>query len=171
MRKVLPSLETITSDTPLRLSIAAALAYPDGSMTSSGLRREAARGRLTLERTAGRDYVTLGSIDRMRELCRVEAKGHACGLSQLGAMGIPVALPPRSPARIRWLTRSEAARLLWTAWRLRQRQNGEITARATAQHVARFILVALYTGTRAGAICGAAFKPTVGRGWVDHVSY
>ena len=80
---------------------------------------------------------------------------------------IPVALPPRSPARIRWLTRSEAARLLWTAWRLRQRQNGEITARATAQHVARFILVALYTGTRAGAICGAALKPTVGRGWVD----
>lgn len=29
-------------NTPLRLTIAAALAYPDGSMTASGLRREAA---------------------------------------------------------------------------------------------------------------------------------
>jgi integrase len=27
--------------------------------------------------------------------------------------------------------------------------------------------VAIYTGTRAGAICGAAFKPSEGRGWVD----
>jgi integrase len=33
--------------------------------------------------------------------------------------------------------------------------------------VARFILVGLYTGTRAGAICGAALLPTVGRGYVD----
>jgi hypothetical protein len=28
-------------DTPLRLAVAAVLAYPDGSMTASGLRREA----------------------------------------------------------------------------------------------------------------------------------
>jgi hypothetical protein len=32
----------------LRLSMAAALAFPDGSMTASGLRREAARGRLVI---------------------------------------------------------------------------------------------------------------------------
>jgi integrase len=79
----------------------------------------------------------------------------------------PVVLPDRSEGRDRWLTRSEAARLLWTAWRLRQPQHGHITERATAQHIARFVLVALYTGTRAGAICGAALEPTVGRGWVD----
>ena len=30
-----------------------------------------------------------------------------------------------------------------------------------------FILVALYTGTRAGAVCGAALAPTEGHGWID----
>jgi integrase len=33
--------------------------------------------------------------------------------------------------------------------------------------VARFILVALYTGSRAGAICRAAFHPGPGRAWID----
>jgi integrase len=79
----------------------------------------------------------------------------------------PVVLPERGQARGRWLTRSEAARLLWAAWRLRQHWRGKPSDRATAQHVARFILVGLYTGTRAGAICGAALMPTVGRGYVD----
>ena len=79
----------------------------------------------------------------------------------------PVALPDRGQARERWLTRNEAARLLWAAWRLRQRWRDRPSDRTTAQHVARFILVGLYTGTRAGAICGAALLPTIGRGYVD----
>ena len=79
----------------------------------------------------------------------------------------PVVLPDRASGRDRWLTRAEAARLLWAAWRLRQPQRGTLTERATAQHIARFILVALYTGTRAGAICGAGLDPTPGRGWID----
>ncbi|MFL6795814.1 MAG: site-specific integrase [Xanthobacteraceae bacterium] len=41
------------------------------------------------------------------------------------------------------------------------------TKRAVGRHIARFILVGLYTGTRASAICGAALMPTVGRGHVD----
>jgi hypothetical protein len=45
MAEILSSPDAITLDTPLRLSVAARLAYPDGSMTVSGLRREAARGR------------------------------------------------------------------------------------------------------------------------------
>jgi len=79
----------------------------------------------------------------------------------------PVVLPERGQARERWLTRAEAARLLWMAWRLRQRWRDRPSDRATAQHVARFILVGLYTGTRAAAICGAALMPTIGRGYVD----
>jgi len=67
-------LAHVGPDTPLRLSIAAALAFPDGSMSASGLRREAARGRLVIERIAGKDFTTLANIERMRELCRVEAK-------------------------------------------------------------------------------------------------
>ena len=80
---------------------------------------------------------------------------------------VSVALPPRTDARERWLTRSEAARLLWAAWRARQIMRDKDTMRAVGRHVARFILVGLYTGTRLSAICGAALMPTVGRGHVD----
>src|SRR6516165_10589662 len=76
------SRSDITTDTPLRLKVAAALAYPDGSMSASGLRREARKGHLVVERTAGKDYTTLANIERMRELCRVEARDRACTSSQ-----------------------------------------------------------------------------------------
>jgi integrase len=80
---------------------------------------------------------------------------------------VSVVLPPRPDARERWLTRDEAARLLWAAWRARQVMRDRATVRAVGRHVARFILVGLYTGTRSAAICGAALSPTVGRGRVD----
>jgi integrase len=80
---------------------------------------------------------------------------------------IEVVLPPERPARDRWLTRSEVARLVLAAWRYREVQKGKATDRRSRQHVAKFILVALYTGTRASAVCGAALEPTVGRGWID----
>lgn len=54
MSKSLPERGNISKDAPLRLSIAASLAFPDGSMTASGLRRENARGRLVIERIAGK---------------------------------------------------------------------------------------------------------------------
>ncbi|WP_461344829.1 excisionase [Bradyrhizobium liaoningense] len=50
------------------------MAFPDGSMTASGLRREAMRGRLRVERIAGKDYTTLEAIKEMRKLCRVQAR-------------------------------------------------------------------------------------------------
>ena len=70
----MPARSEVGDDTPLRLAVAAVLAYPDGSMTASGLRREAARGRLVIERTAGKDYTTLAAIEKMRALCRVQGK-------------------------------------------------------------------------------------------------
>src|SRR3981189_2914729 len=81
IRDTWPSPDLLKPTTPLRLSVAAELAFPDGSMTASGLRREGARGRLVIERVAGKDYTTLANIERMRELCRVEAKVPGCGLS------------------------------------------------------------------------------------------
>jgi integrase len=78
-----------------------------------------------------------------------------------------IVLPPKAAPRTRWLTHDEAARLIWAAWRYREMQNYKATDRATRQHVARFILVGLYTGTRAGAICNAALTPAIGRGYVD----
>jgi hypothetical protein len=68
----------VSADDPLRLAVAAKIAFPDGSMTASGLRREAARGRLQIERIANKDFVTLAEIQRMRELCRVQAKELGC---------------------------------------------------------------------------------------------
>jgi len=63
-----------TDDTPRRLSVIAKLAFPDGGMTASSLRREAERGRLAVERTAGKDFTSFQAIAEMRKLCRVERK-------------------------------------------------------------------------------------------------
>lgn len=80
---------------------------------------------------------------------------------------IPITLPAKGKPRERWLTRSEAARLIWTAWRYRQPQHGKETPRRSRQHIARFALVALYTGTRSAAILDASFVRRPGRGFVD----
>ena len=82
MTSVREGLSHYGNDRPLRLAVAAKVAFPDGSMTASGLRREAKRGRLVVERIAGKDYTTLDAIQEMRRLCRVEAKGRACGSNQ-----------------------------------------------------------------------------------------
>jgi integrase len=68
---------------------------------------------------------------------------------------VSVVLPPRRPARERWLDRDEVAKLLWAAWR-----------RPKCKQVARFILFALYTGRRATVVCNASFKREPGRTWI-----
>lgn len=82
---------------------------------------------------------------------------------------VTVVLPARPPARERWLTRSEAAHLIITAWRYREKQNARATDRATRKHVARFMLVARYMGSRAAVICSASIEPKrpAGKAWVD----
>jgi integrase len=89
---------------------------------------------------------------------------------------VKVVLPERGRARERWLTRSEAAKLLWAAWRKRELQvrhrgadKGRMleTDKRPLQHIARFILMGLYTGTRAGAIASASPVRGEGRSFVD----
>jgi integrase len=80
---------------------------------------------------------------------------------------VSVVLPNERIPRDRWLTRSEAARLIRSSWRYREVQKGYATGRRSRQHIARFILVALYTGTRASAVCGAAFERVSGAGYID----
>jgi hypothetical protein len=65
------TLSDVGDATPLRLDVAARLAFPDGSITGKSLRREAERGRLEIERIAGKDFTTLAAIQRMRDQCRV----------------------------------------------------------------------------------------------------
>lgn len=62
-------------------------------------------------------------------------------------------MPAKHRARERWLSRSEAAALLWQARRM--------------PHLRRFILIGLYTGTRSGAILGLSWLPSIKNGWVD----
>jgi integrase len=80
---------------------------------------------------------------------------------------VSVTLPAKSESRIEWLTRAEAARIIWAAWRARQVMQDKRTKRDVGKHIARFLLIGLYTGTRHTAICSAAFQPAIGRGHVD----
>jgi len=84
---------------------------------------------------------------------------------------VKVKLPKKGPARDRWLTRSEAALLIWKCWRAREVQTHsgrEVTSeKRPLRHLARFILIGLYSGTRAGAIASASPIPAIGRSYVD----
>lgn len=62
-------------------------------------------------------------------------------------------MPAKHQARERWLTRDEAAALLRAARK--------------TPHLARFILIGLYTGTRSGAILGLKWLPSIDSGWID----
>ncbi|AHD09496.1 tyrosine-type recombinase/integrase [Phaeobacter gallaeciensis] len=67
-----------------------------------------------------------------------------------------VTLPGKPEATERWLSRDEAAKLLWAAYRGHK-----------ASHLARFILIAIYTGTRKDAILRMGFEPNTVGGWFD----
>lgn len=105
-----------------------------------------------------RSYARKASTDQMarRDLEELRAAINHHRKEGLHDRIVSVVLPERRPARERWLDRGEAARLLWTAWR-----------RPKCQHVAKFALVALYTGRRAAVVCGASFKRETGRPFVD----
>lgn len=79
---------------------------------------------------------------------------------------VNIPLPEKAPARERWMTQEEAAKLIMTAWR-RSQPMPKGGKRHVARHIARFTLVGLYTGTRAARICAAAIRPTPGRGYID----
>ncbi|MEL7471270.1 MAG: tyrosine-type recombinase/integrase [Pseudomonadota bacterium] len=64
---------------------------------------------------------------------------------------IAVSLPPSAPPRERWLTRVEVAAIL----------------RHAVPHLRRFILISLYTGTRASAVSKLRWTPALESGWVD----
>jgi integrase len=64
-----------------------------------------------------------------------------------------VTLPVTPKGKTRWLTRNEAARLLWAARHV--------------PHLRTFILLGLYTGTRGAAILSLAWMPNTFGGWLD----
>lgn len=69
-----------------------------------------------------------------------------------------VTMPPAPPPKERWLTRHEAAWLLRAARALR----------VDGRHLAKFILIGLYTGTRKSAILSLRIdQPSTHGGWID----
>jgi len=78
---------------------------------------------------------------------------------------IPVTLPAQSEPRERHLTRTEAAELLWGA--LGFDATGKRHPFRINRHLARFILIGLYTGTRHDAILRLQWMPNTSGGWID----
>jgi integrase len=78
-----------------------------------------------------------------------------------------VTLPKASEARQRWLTRQEAAKLIRICLHTAEIQDGQQTDKRPLRHLARFILFALYTGSRPGDIFTASFKAAANRSVID----
>lgn len=85
-------------------------------------------------------------------------------------------VPECGPPRDRFLTRDEAAKLLWFCWRYRGKQathknrqgcEKAQTADYPLRHLVRFILIGLYTGSRASAIFAASPYRAPGHAYVD----
>ena len=87
----MPEYGSVGDDTLLRLGVAAALEFPDGSMSASGLRREASHGHLKIWRIAGKDYTTRTALKEMRDKCvQANHQGSHC-------------VPPASTGEPMWI--------------------------------------------------------------------
>lgn len=80
---------------------------------------------------------------------------------------IKITLPEAGEPRQRWLTRSEAAKLLRYCLHFPEFQEGKPTDKRPLRHIARFILFALYTGSRPNDVFTATFYAGNGRSLVD----
>lgn len=133
--------------TDIRASTCRAYVEHRTSSTIPQAKRNAAKARPISTATAARELTVLRAA--------VNA-WHA--ETPLAALPV-VTIPPLPEGRQRWVTRDEAARLLRGA--------------RTVEHpdarraLIRFILVALYTGTRSGAIRALAWHPNTLGGWFD----
>ena len=125
-----------------------------------------------------REYVSIRGTDggarRDLEDLRAAINHHAAEGFHRGI--VRVVLPAKGFPRDRWLTREEAAKLLWACWRHREMQirhrgtdKGRKlpTDKRPLRHLARFILIGIYTGTRAAAIASASPVAQQGRSFVD----
>jgi hypothetical protein len=118
----MPDPASIHEDTLLRLGVAAALEFPDGSMSASGLRREAKHGRLKIWRIAGKDYTTKQALKEMRGQCvlsnprdlncgQPEKAATPCGSSKTGSAKSAQALAKASAARLRSRSRNTLSKI------------------------------------------------------------
>ena len=134
---------------PTRIGYAIAALVPIlGSLRVSSITGEVCRryGR-SRSKAPGTIRKELGVLQAALNYCQIE--GYLTAAPK-------VRLPARPAPRDRWLTRDEVARLIRAAYR-----------NSKSRHLARFILVAVYTGTRSGAILRLRFMPHTAGGWAD----
>lgn len=111
-------------------------------------------------------------VSARRELEDLRAALRHAWKSRKISVEIPVTLPPKSQPRERWLTESEASRLLLGAFGFVLASCSDVTTKqeqwkiwrrepmVTSRHLVRFILIGLRTGTRHDAI--------LAMGWEQH---
>ncbi|MCB5173693.1 site-specific integrase [Microvirga lenta] len=89
---------------------------------------------------------------------------------------VEVDLPQKGAPRGAWLTRDEVAKLLWACWRHgrtvrlpRGKEKGKVVESEwhDLRHIARFILMGIYTGSRSGAIFSASIYAGANRSFID----
>ena len=139
----------LTVKDPARIGYAIQALNPVlGSLTLSSI-----NGRVTrlYERTRNRKPATV-----RKELGILQAAINFCHAEGYLTLPVKVRLPAKTAPRDRWLTRDDAAKLLRAAWR-----------NPKSKHLARFILIALYTGTRSEAIMSLQLMPNTQGGHID----
>src|SRR5436305_15109229 len=109
-----------THYTPIRLAEAVKIAFPLGGMTVAGLRRERDCNRLVIEKIAGKEFTTLAHIERMREMCRDEARAQGSSLKPPAA-----ARAERLPTRQRGSSETTDATSAQAALQMRLRPRRE----------------------------------------------
>lgn len=116
--------------------------FADGRGTESGARRD---------------------LEWLRSAVNYYRREH--GLDVLPA----VTLPDKSLPRESYLTRSQAAALLWAAlgWSVGPDGKWRRDKDPKRRHLVRLIVIGLYTGTRPGAICKLQWMRNTEGGWVD----
>lgn len=100
-----------------------------------------------------------------RELVTLSAALNWCYRNQRLDRPVVLHLPEVPEPRDRYLTRNEVTSLLWGALGF-DRKGKRYPARIN-RHLARFILVGLYTGTRHDAILHLQWMPNLTGGWFD----
>lgn len=80
---------------------------------------------------------------------------------------VTVTLPPKPKRRTKYLERDTMAKLIWAAYRKREVQRGVPTKKKATLHVARFLIVALYTGSRSSRVWQASFVQEPDRPFID----
>jgi integrase len=101
-----------------------------------------------------------------RELVTLSAALNYChATKRLDRAPIPIKMPDVGEPVERELSRDEVAALMWAA--LGWDQSGKRHPQRISRHLARFILIALYSGTRHSAVLKMQWMPNTVGGWFD----